>query len=126
MVICGLTRKILCVTQAKGSVHDFKIFKNSKLEIAENILIVGDKGYLGAEKLYKNVSLTFKKPKGEKLTEEQKKFNMWHSRYRITIEHTYRKIKCFRIFSNRYRNKQSKHYLRFSLICAILNYELDF
>ena len=42
----------------------------------------------------------------------------------IGIEHVNRHIKRFRIVSTRYRNKRRKFALRFSLICAIYNFEL--
>ncbi|WP_369717545.1 transposase family protein [Leptotrichia sp. HSP-536] len=59
-----------------------------------------------------------------KLTKEDKKYNSIISRRRIYIEHVNRHIKKFRIVSTRYRNKRRKFALRFSLICAIYNFEL--
>ncbi|MCL2707465.1 MAG: IS5/IS1182 family transposase, partial [Dehalococcoidia bacterium] len=32
----------------------------------------------------------------------------------------------FKIFQYRYRNKQRRHLLRFSLVCGLYNYELGF
>ncbi|MDR0919498.1 MAG: IS5/IS1182 family transposase, partial [Oscillospiraceae bacterium] len=44
--INGETGKIICVNEAKGATHDFQLFKNSKVHISENILLVADKGYM--------------------------------------------------------------------------------
>jgi len=48
------------------------------------------------------------------------------SKYRIKIEHVNRRIKRFKMFQQRYRNKQRRHLLRISLIAGIYNYELRF
>jgi len=40
------------------------------------------------------------------------------------IEHVNRCIKKFKIVSGRYKNKRKKFFMRFSLICAIYNFEL--
>ena len=63
---------ILCVVCAKGHAHDFTIFKDSKLPIREGIEVCVDLGYLGINKILKNVSIPHKKPKGGALSSEQK------------------------------------------------------
>jgi hypothetical protein len=86
--------------------------------------VVGDKGYQGINDLHENSLTPYKKPKGGKLTPEQKLFNSRLSRFRIFIEHVNRRIKRFKMFQCRYRNKQRKHHMRISLICGIHNFEL--
>ena len=122
----GQNGKIICVSEAKGSVHDFEMYKQSGIHILDDILFVGDKGFQGICDLHAFSITPFKKPKGGKLTPEQKAFNSSLSKYRIKIEHVNRSIKCFKILKYRYRNKQKKHLLRISLICGIFNYELGF
>lgn len=39
------------------------------------------------------------------------------------IEHINRRLKIFKILSERYRNRGHRFGLRFNLICAIYNYE---
>ena len=96
----------------------------SGVHLLEDILLVADKGYQGIC-AYHRFSLTpFKKPRKGELTDLQKQFNRSLSQYRITIEHVNRTIKRFKILQHRYRNKQRKHLLRFSLICGICNFEL--
>jgi hypothetical protein len=118
-VINGQSGKIVCVIEAKGSVHDFQMFKQSGIHLLDDILCVGDKGFQGICKLHAFSVTPFKKPKAGELTDEQKVFNRNISKYRIRIEHVNRRINLFKIFKYCYRNKQKKHLLRFSLICGI-------
>lgn len=46
LVINGLTGKVICVDEAKSSIHDFEIFKQSGIDMLPDILLVGDKGFL--------------------------------------------------------------------------------
>jgi hypothetical protein len=126
LIINGETGLIICVAEAKGSVHDFKLFKRSGVHAFDDILFVGDKGYTGIKSIHANSVTPYKKPRGGKLTEYQKWFNSQIDKYRIFIEHVNRRIKRFKILQQRYRNKQLKHLLRVSLICGIYNFELGF
>ena len=36
----------------KGRIHDFKIFKNSKIKLGKTIRIIADKGYQGIVKIH--------------------------------------------------------------------------
>ena len=122
----GATGEIICVAEANGSVHDFALFKQSGVHIANDILLVGDKGYQGLPTLHVNSLTPLKKPKKGQLTPLQKAFNSNLSKYRIRVEHVNRRIKRFKILQMRYRNKQRKHLLRVSLICGIYNFESRF
>jgi len=125
-VINGQSGKILFVSEAKGAVHDFEIYKLSGLRLHEDTLFVGDSGFQGICDIHLFSVTPFKKPKGGELTEEQKEFNRSLAQYRIRIEHVNRSIKCFKILKYRYRNKQQRHLLRFNLICGIFNFEQGF
>jgi hypothetical protein len=125
-VINGISGKVICIYEGKGSVHDFELFKQSGIHIADFILLVGDKGFQGICDIHANSIIPFKKPKNGTLTKEQKVFNSKLSKFRIFIEHVNRRIKRFKILQQPYRNKQRKHLLRISLICGIYNYELEF
>jgi len=126
IVIDGGSGKIICVEEAKGSVHDFEIFKQSGIHLLDDILLVGDKGFQGICALHSLSFIPFKKPKNGELTAEQKAFNRKLSKFRMLIEHVNRRIKRFKILQIRYRNKQRKHLLRVSLLCGIYNHELKF
>ncbi len=125
LIINGLTGEVICVHQAKGSVHDFELFKQSEVRLNRFILVVGDKGYQGIDNLHDNSLTPYKKPKNGVLTAEQKAFNSRLSKFRIFIEHINRRIKRFRMFQGRYRNKQCKHHKRISLVCGLHNFELS-
>ena len=75
MIINGATGQIICVHQAKGSVHDMELFRQSEVRFNRFILVVGDKGYQGICELHENSLTPYKKPKGGELTLEQKIFN---------------------------------------------------
>ena len=124
MIINGVSGQVICVHQAKGSVHDPELFRQSGVRINKFIIVVGDKGYQGIAELHKNSLTPYKKPKGGELTLEQKAFNSALSKIRILIEHVNRRIKRFKMFQCRYRNKQRKHHKRISLICGIHNFEI--
>ena len=96
----------------------------SRVYFSKDVLLIADKGYIGIDKIHGNSLVPKKSTKKHKLTKEDKKYNSIISRRRIYIEHMNRHIKRFRIMSTRYRNKRRKFALRFSLICAIYNFEL--
>jgi len=103
-----------------------EIFRRSACHFAEDILVIGDKGYQGLKVLHSNTLTPYKKPKNGVLSEYQKWFNRQIGSYRIHIEHINRRIKRFKILQYRYRNKQKKHLLRVSLISGLHNFELRF
>ena len=122
----GQTGRVICVHEAKGSVHDMELFKQSGVHLLPDILLVCDKGYQGVCNVHLFSLTPFKASKKRPLTDLQKRFNRNLSSYRMRIEHLNRRIKCFKVFQYRYRNKQRKHLLRMSLICGIYNHELGF
>lgn len=118
--------EIISVAEAKGSVHDFELFKRSKTKIAPHINCCSDTGYLGIDKLHPNSTLPKKNTKLHKLTALEKLKNKIISSARIVIEHVNSALKRFKILANRYRNKQKKHALRFTLIAQLYNANLKF
>ena len=43
----GLTGKIICIHEGKGSVHDYELYKQSGICMVDFTLFVGDKGFQG-------------------------------------------------------------------------------
>ena len=124
-VIIELTkRKIMCLRHGKGKVHDFKLFKKSKVKLTKTSTMLGDKGYQGILKIHENSATPIKKPKGGKLTKEQKRSNRELNRLRVAVEHVNRLLKIFKILSYPYRNRHKRFGLRANLIAGIYNYEL--
>ena len=101
------------------------MFKETKFSLAENICVLGDAGYQGLHKEHENSQTPTKKPKGGKLTAEQKRENRQLSRRRIVVENVIRHLKIFRIVSERYRNRRRRFGLRFTLIAGLYNYEIS-
>lgn len=108
-----------------GSKHDFQLFKDDGNDIAEHIRILADAGYQGLAELHENCQTPFKKSKYHALTQREKQRNRALARKRIVIEHIFRKLKVFRILSERYRNRRKRFAVRFNLIAAIYNLELN-
>lgn len=119
------TKTILATAFAKGKTHDFQLFKDSRSPMAEQIRGLGDAGYQGLVGLHANSQTPFKKSKHHPLTKEQKQHNRVLSCERILVEHVIRSLKIFRILSERYRNRRKRFGLRFNLIAALYNCELE-
>jgi len=118
------TEKILATDFCNGSEHDFQLFKNSRCILAQETCLLADAGYQGVVALHTNSQTPAKKSKLHPLSHEQKADNRDLSRKRILIENIIRRLKIFRILSERYRNRRKRFGLRFNLIAAICNLEL--
>jgi transposase len=118
------TGKILSADFCAGSKHDFRLFKESLIELPPHVLLLADAGYQGMAAIHANSQTPIKKTKLHPLDGEQKHRNRTLSRKRIVIEHIFRKLKVFRILKERYRNRRKRFGLRFSLIAAVYNMEL--
>ena len=90
----------------------------------KDIECLGDKGYQGIQKLHANSRIPKKKPPKGSLSCEDKKSNQDLAKIRIVGEHIHRKLKIFKILSDRYRNRRKRFSLRFNLIAGLYNYEL--
>jgi hypothetical protein len=123
-VIDKKTERIICVQQARGKTHDFKLFKRSKLPLNKNKKVKFDSGYQGAVKIHSNSELPRKSSKLKPMTKKEKKENLKLSKTRVKVEHVIGKIKIFRIMAERYRNRRKYHDLRMKLICGIYNFQL--
>jgi len=118
-------KHILDVQEAKGSVHDFKLYKETiGSSVCKLIPMYGDLGYLGLQRLHPVCRLPIKASKNHPLTGREKAYNRRLARDRVVIEHINAKIKTFKIMAYPYRNHCRRHLLRMTLICGIINYEL--
>jgi DDE superfamily endonuclease len=118
------TQAIMATAFAHGSQHDFELFKESRCFFSKHIRSLADSGYLGLSNLHANSQIPAKKPKLHPLTQEQKASNRRLSHERILVENVIRRLKIFRILSERYRNRRKRYSLRFNLIAAIYHLEL--
>ena len=74
--------------------------------------MLADKGYQGILKIHEKSVTPIKKPPGGKLTREQKRSNRELNRLRVAVEHVNRRLKIFKILSDRYRNRHRRFGLR--------------
>lgn len=118
------TRAIVCTAQAKGRVHDFRVFKQSRLPLNPKTQLLADKGYQGVLKLHPNSQTPKKKPKKATLDSADRCYNRTLAQGRVLAEHVNRRLKIWRILSERYRNRRKRFGLRFNLIAGLYNYEL--
>jgi transposase len=100
------------------------LFKESRCLFSKHIRSLADSGYIGLSNLHANSQVPAKKSKLYPLTKEQKTSNRQLSHERILVENVIRRLKIFRILSERYRNRRKRYSLRFNLIAAIYNLEL--
>lgn len=110
-----------------GSVHDFKIFKQSRIwkyRIIQNSNSELDLGFLGVHNYLKNAIIPHKSSKKRRLTKQQKRENHELSSSRIRIENINREIKIFRICKEVRRHKQKNHNLFWNLIAGVVNFKL--
>ena len=117
------TLLIYSIRFAKGSTHDFKLFKTSKKDYNHNATLFIDKGYKGIEKIHVKIIIPIKGSKKHKLSKDEKWYNSEISKLRISIEHVNAFIKKFKITSTRYRNRRKNFKLYMTLICGIYNFE---
>jgi len=118
------TEEILATDFCDGSEHDFQLFKRSRCSISRQTCVLADAGYQGLAALHPNSQTPAKKSKHHPLSQEQKASNRELARKRILVENIIRRLKIFRILSERYRNRRRRFGLRFNLIAAICNSEL--
>lgn len=109
---------------AGGRKHDFRVFKESKVRLHPSVCLQVDRGYQGLQHLHANSQLPHKRRKNKALNKEQRQQNRTLASQRVVVEHAIRRLKVFRILSERYRNRRRHFGLRVHLIAGILNYEL--
>src|SRR5580692_5777092 len=83
LVVDEQTLEILKIDCAKGRVHDFSLFKRSRIRLHPETEILADLGYLGMKKIHKNSRIPYVDYKKRPLTKEKKQFNNQLSRRRI-------------------------------------------
>lgn len=104
--------------------HDFALYKPSKVEPHESLEVLADSGYRGLSKLHARSKTPHKKPRKSELSGEQKQSNRELAGRRVVVEHVIRRLKIFRIVAERYGNRRRRFTLRFNLIAGLYNYEL--
>jgi hypothetical protein len=70
------------------------------------------------------VILPLKNSKLHRLSKAEKQINRTRASKRVKVENVIRRLKVFRILSERYRHRRKRFGLRFNLIAGLHNYEL--
>lgn len=125
IVVDKKSAKVICTDFANGKKHDFRLLKESGVQIHPETEVDVDSGYTGLDKLHAKTCVPKKSTKKTPLTKEQKKQNRELSSKRVLNEHVIGKLKRFKILADRYRNRRKRFGLRFNLIAGVYNYELE-
>lgn len=99
-----------------GSIHDKRLYDRSRVVAPPDAKRTGDTAYLGT-----GLRTPTRKPRGKPLSEEQKAANRRLSIRRVAAEHGIGKMKVWRITSERYRNRTSKHTLVMKNVAGLHN-----
>jgi hypothetical protein len=118
------TERITATFFGKGRTHDYKLFGLSRVRLGKYLKLRADLGYWGLQSNSAKVILPLKSSKLHQLTKEEKKFNRALAGKRVKVENVIRRLKVFRILSERYRHRRKRFGLRFNLIAGLHNYEL--
>jgi hypothetical protein len=106
------SKRIVDAQEAKGSEHDFKVFKDTiGSSVSTSIPIDADSGYQGLQELHPNCQIPIKASKKHQLTKKEKAYNKRLARKRVVIEHINAKIKTFKSMAYPYRNHCNRHLL---------------
>lgn len=116
---------MLCTRFCHGKRHDFSLFKESRVRWVNKINAIVDSGYVGIKRLQSTSIVPKKRSKKHPHTKEEKQRNRSIAVQRVLNENIIGKIKRFKILNDRYRNRRRRFGLRFNLIAAIYNLELE-
>lgn len=104
-VITDDKKRILAVGPAHhGRKHDKRIYDETRIDRPPDVLTLGDLGYVGT-----TLEIPLKTSKKKPLTKEEQKYNTWHSKLRVGVEHGIGRMKKFKIFADIYRNNRQRN-----------------
>ncbi len=124
IIIAEDTEQIAATFFGKGKTHDYLLFQLSRVRVGKHTRLRADLGYWGLQTQTVNVILPQKNSKLHRLSKAEKKANRELAGKRVKVENVIRRLKVFRILSERYRHRRKRFGLRFNLIAGLHNYEL--
>lgn len=119
------TEQIIATFFGKGKMHDYKLFQKSGVRLGKCLKMRADWGYWGLQSESGKAILPLKNSKLQQLTNAEKQMNRELASKRVKVENVIRRLKVFRILSERYRHRRKRFGLRFNLIAGLHNYELN-
>ena len=124
ILISEETEQIIATFFGRGKTHDYRLYQLSGVRLSKDLKMRADLGYWGLQTESAKVILPQKNSKLHRLTKGEKKANRELARKRVKVENVIRRLKIFRILSERYRHRRKRFALRFNLIAGLHNYEL--
>jgi len=120
---------------AKGSTHDYALYRHSHPSLPSKVRLGVDLGYKGIKTDYPklNCVVPFKRKspgrgrrgvKGQELSAEQKAFNKALSKERVVVEHTNSRVKKFRIWADEFRNRLKHYDAMTDIVCGLVNFRI--
>lgn len=117
---------------ARGSRHDYSLFRWRHPRLPGEVCLGLDLGYDGVQNDYPglNALVPFKRRgpgrgkrgvKARELTSEQKAFNQWLSGERVVVEHAISRLKKFRIMAQEFRNRLKHYDVMTDIVCGLVN-----
>jgi len=117
---------------ARGSRHDYALFKWRHPRLPDNVCLGLDLGYDGVQNDYLgfNALVPFKRRgpgrgkrgvKAKELTCEERAFNQRLSVERVVVEHAISRLKKFRIMAHEFRNRLRHYDTMTDVVCGLVN-----
>jgi DDE superfamily endonuclease len=108
-----------------GTIHDKRAADATPYPLPKGSHLLQDLGFLGFKLEQVIIEMPIKKPRGGKLTEEQKATNQALSRRRVAIEHINSSVKRCRMLKDVCRLlRDGMHDLIMEIGCALHNFRL--
>jgi hypothetical protein len=120
---------------AKGSTHDYALFKRHHPSLPENVTLGLDLGYDGVQNDYPQLQsmVPFKRRspgrgkrgvRAKELSADQKTFNKMLSKDRVVAEHTISRVKKFRIWADEFRNRLKHYDIMTNIVSDLINFRI--
>jgi len=120
---------------ARGSRHDYSLFKWRHPCLPDDVCLGVDRGYDGIQNDYPMLrsEVPFKRRspgrgklgvKAKKLLPEQKSFNQRLTKERVVVEHTFSRVKKFRIWAEEFRNRLKHYDIMTGIVCGLVNFRI--
>lgn len=125
IIVTGKGRIASASKPAPGRVSDITVRRRG-LPLPKESRAYADSGYQGLQKDHPDTEIPYKKTKKHPLTKDEKVYNHALSRFRVRVEHSFARLKSFRMLSERYRYPKATYATKFALIAGIVNIAAGF
>ena len=120
---------------ARGSRHDYALFKRCRPRLPEKVRVGADLGYKGIRDDFPefNAEIPFKRKspgrgkrgvKAQELTPEQKSHNRSLAKARVIVEHTISRMKKFRVMGEEFRNRLKHYDAMTDIVSGLVNFRI--